>query len=383
MNVTQISFFFDPDRTAEQILQDWWGLVDGAEMPAHAGATVSVIQACRESKVLVRNQVSYHFLPPVRGYPSIVDTPEFGRLLPALKADVFHVQGLAFGADVLALDKLAPDTPIFLQDHAEKLPRFWRRRAFRRGVSVAKGISFCSLEQAQPFVKAGLFHPRTVLSAIPECSSRFTPGDREDARRLTGVQGDPAVLWVGHLDSNKDPLTVLSGIGAAARRLPGLQLWCCFATAPLMAEVRARIEADPHLQGRVHLIGRVGHEKVEHLMRAADLFVSGSWREGSGFSLIEALACGLPTVVTDIPSFRSLTGGGITGSLWPCGESTALGEAVVSVAARPRIPLREAVRAYFEREVSFAAVGRKMLAAYKALPRSTDSGVGERLLAAK
>ena len=45
-------------------------------------------------------------------------------------------------------------------------------------------------------------------------------------------------------------------------------------------------------------------------MQAADLFVLGSHREGSGYSLIEALACGLPPVVTDIHAFRTLTGCG-------------------------------------------------------------------------
>ena len=62
-------------------------------------------------------------------------------------------------------------------------------------------------------------------------------------------------------------------------------------------------------------------------MRAADVFVLGSHREGSGYSLIEALACGLPPVVTDIPSFRSLTAAGAVGALWPCGDARALGDA--------------------------------------------------------
>ena len=41
--------------------------------------------------------------------------------------------------------------------------------------------------------------------------------------------------------------------------------------------------------------------RVEELMRAADIFTLGSHREGSGYALTEALACGLPPVVTDIP----------------------------------------------------------------------------------
>jgi glycosyltransferase involved in cell wall biosynthesis len=98
-------------------------------------------------------------------------------------------------------------------------------------------------------------------------------------------------------------------------------------------------------------------------MRAADVFVLGSHHEGSGYSLIEALACGLPPVVTDIPSFRVLTGRGAVGRLWPCGDSAALTRALVA-AGRADPALRTAVRGHFVRELSFAAVGRKLSAMY-------------------
>jgi glycosyltransferase involved in cell wall biosynthesis len=102
-------------------------------------------------------------------------------------------------------------------------------------------------------------------------------------------------------------------------------------------------------------------------MRASDLFVLGSHREGSGYSLIEALACGLPPVVTDIASFRTLTGGGKVGWLWPCGDARGLATALVSIAAQPRMQARTAVRAHFDAELSFEAVGRKLAAAYRHL----------------
>jgi glycosyltransferase involved in cell wall biosynthesis len=175
------------------------------------------------------------------------------------------------------------------------------------------------------------------------------------------------VLWVGHLDANKDPLTVLEGISAALRELPQLQLFCCFGSAPLLDEVRNRIAADPLLRARAHLLGRVPHERVEQLMRAADIFVAGSHREGSGYSLIEALACGLSPVVTDIPSFRSLTADARVGALWRCGHAPSLCEALLSVAARVSPQLRTQVRAHFERELSFEALGSKLAAMYQAV----------------
>ena len=167
---------------------------------------------------------------------------------------------------------------------------------------------------------ADLLPPHVEVFEIPESTSRFTPGDRAAARAATGLSGDPCVLWVGHLDRNKDPLTVLAGVAAALEELPQLQLWCCFGTAPLFDEVRACIDADARLRERVHLLGRVPHEQVETLMRAADLFVLGSHREGSSFSLIEALATGLTPVVSDIPSLRTLTSNGAVGALWPRGR---------------------------------------------------------------
>ena len=373
LHVAQISFLLDPlQRTAARILEDWWPLVDCAEMVERSGVRVSVVQACRTPDRVTHRGVEYHFVAPDRGRSLIARSRSFAALMQALKPDVLHVHGLEFPLEVLELAALAPAAPILLQDHGSAVPRFWRLRSQRRALSVAAGVSFCAREQAKPFLEARLIRAPTVVFEIPECSSRFTPGDRDAARAVTGLHGDPAVLWVGHLDENKDPVTMLAGISSAARELAGLQLWCCFGKAPLQAVVRRRIDEDPQLRGRVHLLGRVPHERIETLMRAADLFVLGSHREVMSCSVMEALACGLPPVVTDIPPFRTLTGTGTVGALWPCADVAALSRALLSVAAHPREDTRGAVRAHFDRELSFVAVGRALAAAYDRLLQGRD-----------
>jgi glycosyltransferase involved in cell wall biosynthesis len=373
LHVLQIGFFNDPEaRAPAQLLKAWPTLVDVAEAASQSAIRVSVMQASVHSEHLQRNGVHYYFLPfgdaaPRRGdagAPPGRHSPA-RELLRRLLPDVFHVHGLDFARHVLWLAASGCGAPIILQDHASRPPRIWRRTAWRRGNSVAAGIAFCAAEQAQPFVKTGLIDPDTRLYEIPESTCRFAPGAHDEARRITDVVGNPAVLWVGHLDVNKDPLTVLGGISAASRALPGLRLYCCFASAPLLRAVRDRIGADPHLRGRVELLGRVPHERIELLMRAADLFVLGSRREGSGYSLIEALACGLPPVVTDIPSFRSLTGAGAVGHLWPCGDPQALSEALCTAAENLSSGTRGAVRAHFDRELSFGALGLKLAGMYE------------------
>ena len=367
MHVAQISFFTDPEaRPPEQLLTDWPSLADVAECVYRAGVRVSVVQACVHSERKTRHGVNYHFLPFGRDR-WVRAGSAFAALMRGLTPDVLHVHGLSFPHDVLSLAAAAPGIPILLQDHASRPPRPWRRNLWRRGFAAASGIAFCSCDQASPFASDGLIAPHTTVYEIPESTSRFAPGDRVQARRSSGVSGDPAALWVGHLDANKDPLAVLDGVSRAVLSLPGLELYCCYGNAPLLRAVQRRIIDDPLLIGRVRLVGKVPHAQIEQMMRAADLFVSGSHREGSGYSLIEALACGLPPVVTDIPSFRSLTGAGSIGALWPRGDAAALSEKLIAVAAQPRAPMRAAARTFFENELSFEAVGRKLAAAYQDL----------------
>ncbi|HEY3785330.1 MAG TPA: glycosyltransferase family 4 protein [Steroidobacteraceae bacterium] len=368
LHVAQISFFNDPaGRTPATLLEAWPTLGEVAEAACAAGVRVSVVQASVHTETLTRNGVQYHFLPFGDASVSNEGAGRLAALLHGMAPELFHVHGLAFPSHVLALAQRAPGIPIVLQDHADRPPRIWRRALWRRAMARAAAITFCAPEQASPFRSAGLIGAGVPCYAIPESTSRFTPGDAEQARQLTGLGGDPALLWVGHLDANKDPLTILAGASAAARALPRLQLWCCFGTAPLGKEVRRRIAQDPMLTDRVHLLGNVSHGQVEQLMRAADIFVQGSHHESTGYSVIEALACGLTPVITDIPSFRALTGGGAVGSLWPPGDTAAYAAALSSIGARARPALRAEARAHFERELSFPALGSKLAAMYESL----------------
>lgn len=363
LHVAQINFLPAREGLAPaEVLDQWHSLVDIADVVASSGTRVSVIQAAAREDLVTRNGIDYHFID-IRGLQAATSRGRrFASLLADIKADVLHGHGLGFAEDAFALSQCLPQLPIIMQDHADRPPRWWRRPRWRRCYAAIAGAAFTAPELARPFTRAGLFGPHARLFAIPESSSRFTLGSRADARTQTGLYGDPCVLWVGHLSAGKDPLTVLDGVARAALQLPGLQLWCAFGSAPLLEEVQARVVQDPRLSGRVHLLGKVAHGHVEALMRAADLFVSGSLAESCGFVVLEALACGVTPVVTDIPSFRALIGGSRVGYLWPCGDATRLAEALVDAAANRLSSVQ--VREHFDAALSFAAVGRQWADAY-------------------
>lgn len=364
--IAQVGFLPAPSGlAARELIARWSSLADIAELTARAGTDVVVLQAARHDEYWQQAGVDYHLVDVGRLSP-YARGRRMADVLRNMQVDAVHVHGLGFPVEVAAMARALPRLPILLQDHADRPPRRWlRRQLWRRSYRTVRAVSFTAGGLAEPFLRAHVFDQHARHWAIAESSSRFTPGDRAQARAITGVHGEPAILWVGHLAPGKDPLTALEGVALAAERLPMLHLWCVYGQAPMEGEVRDAVARDPRLFGRVHLLGHVPHGRVEQLLRAANLYLSASRREGCGYAAMEAIACGVSPVLSDIPAFRALTGEGTVGHLWPCGNPAALAEALIAgaLAPTPAVALRE----HFQANLSFEALGRLWREAYIAL----------------
>ena len=117
----------------------------------------------------------------------------------------------------------------------------------------------------------------------------------------------------------------------------------------------------------MRLIGDVPYPGIEAYFRGADFLVQASHAESCGGSVIDALACGTTPLVTDIPSFRRITGDGTCGALVPVGDAAALAGAMRDWCRRDQPTLRRRAREHFERDLSFDAIGRQLRVTYDAL----------------
>lgn len=350
----------------------WRNFGRTAAAAGRAGAQVTMIQSAWEDTEREIEHVRCCFVrepgdPFIRlpGGRAIRRRPR--RLLErvsALAPELIHFEGLVLPRALRALAAALPGVPIVAQDHGTKCPRGWRRWWYRWGFTPLAGVTFTARSQAEPFVAAGILRPDLPIFEVIEISSLFTLGDQRAARSATGLDGDPCLLWAGNLDANKDPLTVLAAVAEVTSELPSLRLHMCFRQAPLLDAVRARIASDPALAPRVRLLGEVPYAEIEMHYRAADFLVQASHAEGSGGALIDALACGTTPLVTDIPSFRAITGDGAWGALVPVGDAAALAAAMRDWCRRDRPTLRRRAREHFERSLSFDAVGRQLRAVY-------------------
>lgn len=361
LRVVHVSFHLDAERrSADTLLRAWPTLAGVAGAATSPEVEVIVVQAAHAAERIERAGVTFHFVDDQRS-----DGRDVIDHVRSLQPDVVHAQGLGFPRRMRPLARAVPRIPILVQDHGSVPPSGWRRHAWRWAYGGIAGVAFTAREQAAPWKAAGILRTDLPVFEVLEGSSDFTPGDREAARQATQMFGDPCLLWTGRLDANKDPLATLDAVERAAATLPNTRLWCCYGTAPLLGAVRERIASSPALAERVVLLGERPHAELELRFRAADFFVQASHREGSGYSMIEALACGTTPIVTDIPSARKIVGA--AGSLTRVGDARALGDAIVAWAARDRHALRRAARARFDEALTFAEIGTHLRAAYAAL----------------
>ena len=361
LRVVQVSFHADVHRrSADSLLRVWPTLPAVAIAASRAGANVTVVQRAHRDEVVERHGVPFHFMDDMDGRPDRVI-----ERVRSLVPDVIHIQGLHFPRAVRRLSRAMPGVPLLVQDHGTVVPTGWRASAWRWAHRSLAGVTFTAREQALPWKQAKVLRADLPVFEVLESSSDFAPGDREEARRITHMFGDPCLLWTGRLDANKDPLTMLAAFERAAANLPDARLWCCYGEAPLLDAVQRRIADSPVLRERVVLLGTRPHEELELRFRAADFFIQTSHREGSGYSLLEALACGTTPLVTNIPAMRQIVGR--AGSLTPVGDAGALAEAIVQWASRDAASRRAEARARFDDALGFEVVGRQLRGAYESI----------------
>jgi len=364
---------FDADvRDPEQLLDRYHPMTGWAEAVANAGAGVTVVQRFGREAAFRRGPVDYRFVTDggPAAPPAWFAGATLARAAAELQPDAVHVDGMIFPAYVACLRvRLPRETAIIVQDHGGvrlRSPAIWRRARYLlhgAGLRAADGFLFTAREQAEPWRRAGIIRRRQAVFEVPESSTDMPSWS--DAAAGGVLPGRPAILCVARLDANKDPLTVLEGFAGAAASLPEAALTMVYGDDPMLPSVESWLAAHPDLRARIHLRGRVERRTLAGLYRSADIFTIGSHREVACFSLIEALSFGVTPAVTDIPPFRALTGGRI-GALFPPGDAGALAHALIGLAQDDGGARRAAVRAHFERELSWPAVGARALAAYRA-----------------
>ncbi len=187
---------------------------------------------------------------------------------------------------------------------------------------------------------------------------------RQSVRTQLGVPDDACLLlFLGRLNQDKGIFDLAQAFARLARDFS--QVWLAV-VGPDEAGVAARFNA---LCGdALARVVRVGYTSTpEHYMAAADVFVLPSYREGFGSVVIEAAACGIPTVASRIYGLTDAVEEGETGLLHPPADIAALHETLARLCgdAEMRARLGEKARIRAAAHFSMVSVTAELLAFYE------------------
>lgn len=351
--------FINPEAWLTQI-SFYTGLLE--ELAKHH--TVESIERINYEGLYYQNGVAYHFVQltkEVERFPL-----QLHRVLKQLQPDVVLVNGFSFPLQILQLRMAVGKKVKILVLHRAEKPM----TGVRKWVQLAAGTCvnaylFASDEISRQWTVNGHLRNGNKVHEVLQASSAFQPKEKRNTRKALGVTGSPVYLWVGRLEQNKDPLTVVTAFVRFWQRHPSARLFLIFQTEELLQNIRVCIR-NAGAEEAIELVGKQPRHQLEEWYNSADFFLSGSHEESCGIALLEAMSCGCIPIITDIASFRTITAG--CGLLYPAGDEDALLSRLQESLHIDQEEQRKKALQHFQSELSFSAIAQKLTTLLHNLP---------------
>jgi len=281
------------------------------------------------------------------------------KYIKTLNPDIILIHSFQFPIQSLILRLwMGNGVKFLIQNHAERPPQNLKSWAQRALDPFIHGYLFCSREMGLAWVNSGIIKNPNKIHEVMEVSSDLIPIEKDSARNRTLVKGNPVFLWVGRLDKNKDPQTVIEGFLNYSIGVPEARLYMIFQSEMLLKPVQELLEKKSSVD-KVILVGKVPRKELVYWYNSADFFISGSHYEGSGTAACEAMSCGCIPILTNIDSFRMMTKRGKIGYLFEAGNSDSLFEILIHLSLHELPQKRLEVLSHFESQLSFKAISKK------------------------
>lgn len=296
-----------------------------------------------------RNGVRFLF-PGFRRWQLVLPV-SFNKLVKSLNPHVVLVHGLIFPWQIIMLRMIVgPQVKIICQHHAERPFKDFRKYFSRWADRYIGAYLFASKMQGEEWVKSKQISSLSKIHEVMGTSSIFEP---DLSRKEKGVY-----LWIGDLDENKDPITVVGAFVEFTKTHPDAKLNMIFQNDGLLGKLKQVAN------GNINFIGKVEHNRLQSYFNSATHVISTSHYEGSGIAVCEALSCGCYPILTNIPSFRMMTDNGRLGKLFEPGDKNALLDALQKSVD---ISMGKEIIDHFKSELSFEANARKIITIIQSL----------------
>ncbi|MFZ2803600.1 MAG: glycosyltransferase family 4 protein [Patescibacteria group bacterium] len=264
-------------------------------------------------------------------------------LARALKdADIVHLHYPFYGTAgfVAALRRRNKIKRLVVTLHMDATAPGWKGSIFnlhrlflqKRILEAADELIVSSKDYAQhsSFASVVAERPHEVLElpfGVDE--ARFSPGP--NARERFGIPRDAkVVLFVGGMDEAH----AFKGVDVLLHAMVNVpNAWCVLVGDGELRDGHEKLAQGLGISSRAKFLGRVDAADLPDAYRMADVlaFPSISGAEAFGLVALEAQACGIPVVASQLPGVRTVVEDGVTGLLVPPTDAEALASALRSI----------------------------------------------------
>jgi len=201
------------------------------------------------------------------------------------------------------------------------------------------------------------------------------PAERSRTRAELGWESAKLVIMTRNFHPVYGVSDFIASIPHIIGSLPGAR-FLLIGDGPLRPELEALVR-EASLQIEVRFLGHIPNHEMPRYLNAADLYVSSSISDSTSVSLLEAMASGLPVVVTDVPSNFEWVKPGVGGLVVPRNSPAELGEAIVRILMltdTDRKIMGDSNRGVVEERADWARSFQKLEEIYQGLVSRADNG---------
>ena len=300
-----------------------------------------------------------------RDYPGLAW--DLKRVLRVVRPDVVHAGPVPNVAFLAALSGFHPLVSMswgsdLLKDVDRSRWQQWTARYALQRSDVLVGDCQAVQQKAEVL---GFPKERVVLFPWGVDLVQFSPGREIDLRQRLGWQDAFVLLSLRSWEPVYGVDVIARGFALAARDIPELRL--ALLGGGSQANTIREILRQNGMEDRVYYGGQVSNPRLPEFYRLANLYLSASHSDGSSVSLMEALGCGCPVLVSDIPGNREWIEGSQAGWLFQDGAVQDLAEGIRQ-AYRERDSLdarAQAARALAQERADWTQNFKKLLQAYQ------------------
>ena len=302
--------------------------------------------------------------------------PELERILKGVNPDLIHAGPVQSCGFMTALTGFRPflvmswGSDILVDSEQSEMWRWTTRYTLRNS-----DMLLCDCQAVRTKVQELVSYEEERIIQFPWGVDllMFTPGvDHLGLRRNMGWEDKFIILCTRSWEQIYGIGTVLEAFDQAYSANNRLRL--IMLGSGSLAPTIERFISNHNLNQVVHRPGMVRHEYVTNYFKASDLYLSCSHSDGTSVSLLEAMASGLPVVVTDGPGNREWVVSGENGWLAPASDTRAFARKILLAADLDRVARRQICRSNrlkAEKRANWDVNFTKLLDAYEQMEIQT------------